>query len=435
MSKTRRFSQLILTLLVLLFFWGLFMLGRTLLQEFETHNDEYIPENSNIVIRVDGRRLAESGLEDVVFEQQNDELVRTIRDLLKERDDIGVAFTTNSYVFQLEIEKNVVVWGALVNLRDEEKFDQYLPQYLDKKQGAARKEDVGLIIFSCTGESSKPIDQLAENLLKSPSKFETKKIFREEDKMIEFWMKDGPSKGEIIAHLDFEDQRMLIHGETSRLMKKATSYQALPPDGFHLDLGFIPEALSAQIQSLEKDHGIELPKIERISVNHRKTVVAAFMNRIIAPDLDVLITFKEPIERDSLLTRLAVHERVQLAENGSFQFNEEMYYCHSIDDRTLTISTRQKKFTPKEQVALLKSEGALSPLTNVESSRLVQRVLDISAAYRATKRFCDDADQINFEMTQDKKGEVTLSGELSFKEDVHPVDALIRLFLKGDFFL
>ncbi len=399
MSKSRLFGRIFGLLFVLGVIWGVFLISRTILERSENTNGLYIPLESDFVVRVDGKKLVKTGLSDVFFNAQDEDVIKLLQNMLEKRErnedhethwNVGIDFTSDMYVFHLKEGINPQI-GVLLNLRNQKRFDEYIGHYLNPDQGFASNEDVGLILSERIVDSSKVKSQdelsalaliyLNKNKFFDVSKFDAEGDQEKSKLFAKTWNKrlnrEIDEYEESTVAFELDDHEIRFEGSYDGTISN-NDVPELKPDGLHLHFAGIPHGLVDSIKLPFLDMLSEDLSITGLSLNYRGAEMIELPEFMIAPDADMVIKTKSPCSLESMIDSAKVHLLVDTTSNiQGVQISGTYYHVKQLDPTTIYFGRRKPNFLDQAQAAVTVS-GPVAPLMKIDGDGMMRKLLNCS---------------------------------------------------------
>ena len=157
MTKKNKIKSVVTSLLLVSFLWILFFIVRFAYEESDKTNLNYIPKNAIIALKIDGKELIKSSFSSILFESQDENTIRKIREFIQTQDFEnkkydGLNILSQIVVFSAPL-KNGDVLGFSLNLEDPDAFKSVIGESKNKNQFVEVIDNVGFILIALNESS------------------------------------------------------------------------------------------------------------------------------------------------------------------------------------------------------------------------------------------------------------------------------------------
>ena len=193
MLKKKSFVKIAGMIVLIVLLWVVFIFSRSLYETSANNNQLYIPENSTMVMRIDGEQLISKGFSDVVLTKKNNKLVNEI--IEKHRDpkstNLGLNFRSDIYIFNVVEKNGTEIMGILANVQNKEQLSANLEKQLNSNQGYHTTKDVAMILTLMKSESEVDLNKIARDYLREISIFDNTNLTSQTstNELVHFWAK------------------------------------------------------------------------------------------------------------------------------------------------------------------------------------------------------------------------------------------------------
>ena len=421
----------------LFFLWGTFLLSEFLFAKKTNENAFYIPESSEIVVKMDAKSFFQSAIYDVFLDDKDKEVFSQVEKMAqKDFDnspwkDAGIDLLSDVIYFEKSVSGGKIT-GFLFNLTDAKIFKANISSMVSENQFFNANENVGILISTTSGISDKQAKVFASKALSK--KNVNPKIFTSENKEGQILSVSTSSKspfGKGQMNVQLLSNQLILEGGFTAQNNISTSNWNLKKDGFHLLSGIIPQNLADTLQSKMNADGFNLPKINRLSVNYRGTNIGE--NNIL-PDGDLLLSFDSKLDRKALVENQIPWQKLGFVveastPNGLLLIKEEKAYTLRIlDDFTLFFGSNTSNLLQKKNTDLFLLEGDLTNITEINGGGLMTVGLNFYPPYKASKTLFQSLSvaEIKFKAMNGKN---KLTGKFAFKNEKTVVTEMLRFLL------
>lgn len=443
MQNKIRNRRLILPLLGIIAMWCLVMVYYILSKPSDTQNLQYLPTNAEIKMRVDLRRIGEKSAADLLFDSKDKSVLSILDSLmqatLKDTSNtkkMGVELLSNVGLFVDYTEKGA--WfGVLLNLKDKELFQQFINKNPTIQKNAAYNENVGGIAYfiptnkKSSQDSKKYLSEIFKNKHDNPF---TQKV--DSDVVIELISKESSNAnypfGNGYMAISIHDHEISLAGELeTRLNTPILAKHSLTPKGLHLSYSGIPKSTWKQLNEFSIKNNIRIPTVESFSMNYNGMNLEEGGDQgfYVQPSIDLLLTFHDTIQKDTLLKPLYGLKNWGVKENKEgITIGSKRYVIKTLDEKTIFIGTEPANISSNSPKTIYSLKGDLKTITSVKGAGFILSFLEVMPPFAASKQLFESLENTSFEMKQ-TKNKLTVEGSLKFKKNKFALTEIIRFGL------
>jgi hypothetical protein len=446
MQIQSRFKGLLAILISLLFIWGLFYISSLFLKSSINTNLKYFPQDAEITIRLDGKKLVENAAYDLLFVSKDKPVIdKLINYVTQESKDgnvkkIGIDFLSEIGVFVKPV-KNGKIIGVLVNLNDPNEFKENAPSITNAVVGISSKDNVGVLLSYLPPNeilSEKELQDIANEIITEKTENPFKSTINQN--VLAEIKADNPifGKGTIAiseANNTFTFESTL-HAEKS--IPNNSTY-CLKPVGLHVSCAMIPDNyLTVFEQLFPLFNKNQLPKIKAISWNYQGLNIqeggAHNLGFFVQPLTDMLIEFEKPFH---------LNKHVQYRENfdkwgiktslKGLTIGNQKYIVDSLSPTSYFIGLHANNIVKRENPYLLNIEGDISHLLKINGSESISTFIEmIFPAFTSSQDFFKSIENTSIQIKQ-KGNQINIKGKVKFKRNKYSYTECLRfmLALKG----
>lgn len=455
-----KFFRLLISLFFLIVVWAIFIAGREFLLIKPIENLAHVPENATFAMRLDGTALLKSSAFSIILEANDPDLIDVINAQINEKrkrkgksNNIGIDYLSDMVVYIMPFENGQVI-GVTYNISRPDLMRKNASRALDENEVYALNDNVG-VVLSYKGEMAlnpkqkTQLIELANKIAFQPAKSDlsTKLSNREPNKIIQLSSKGQLFGSTTLFNRSDMDLTLEEHGLkiTGQLLKNRYENRVfvqpkytIPNSGLHFFTTLITDKIQDSIQNILHSFELGLPDIVAISLNFRGLKINnTDKNLIYSPDIDLLLTFKSPVDlREKLFHNSMVLKELKLTTKGNNLTNGVTdYYFSKIDECNYLISSKKSiKTIPVPKEALLSLKGPLEPITNISGDKMILFFLENLPIFRSTKDFFSKTEGIDIEISNDKSQNMALvKGRFSFKDQYYPLNELLKYSIQNNF--
>jgi len=446
MQKQSRFKGLLAIFISLLFIWGLFYLSYLLLKSSTDTNLTYLPKDAEIIIHIDGRKLAKNVASDLLFTSQDKVVVdKLIKFINKETEDgfvqkTGIDFFSEIGFFVKTINNDKII-GVLVNVKSSEKFIQNASKMTNAVVAYSDKENVGVLIFKVSPTNKlthNELQKLANKILlgKSSNPF---KNSSHENALVEINTNNSMfGKGSI--SITEENNSFILEStlQTKKAAKNTTTY-LLKPKGLHLSCAMIPNDYFRIFENfLPISNKNQLPKLKSLSCNYAGLHIQEGGNHdlgfYVQPMTEMLIEFEQPFHLNQHIQfkDKFVKWGIKTNEKG-LTIGRKSYVVDSLSPTSYFIGINTSNLIKQKNPYLLNMEGNLSNVLKISGSESISTFVEmIFPAFNPSKDFFKSIENTSIQM-KEIGSHIQTKGQLKFKKNKYAYTECVRfmLALKG----
>lgn len=418
MNWRKLIINLIPTTLIVGVVWFVFVTSRIILEE-QTKPFKYnIPENTNLLVKIDGRRIIEKGISGLISSNNLNEL----SELFSSQESTDSKFKSSGINFQSDfiivhfIKNGNPFLGILFQINSKTKFEKNLLPQLSSKFRSNTFDDQAIIF---TSKIDNFIDQSNDEIKFVESREQLLFDLEEEDVNIKLIPQKGQKsiagfKGEfsILANNSAISFKGLVE-----IKSKNESYSkhlnGLIPEGFHVTSSFIPDQFK---NMLSEQLGMHFQELIGISLNHKSTTISnqSFSNFNL--DSEVILTFSNKMSDSLIFLPLLSEEKITNFKTSSFEINSNKYFYHWLSDKQLYIG--QKEFTKEliqSEPALFRIKGSPKYVTNIEGNQFSRSIIGMIPIYSASEELFSNIENVDVKGNLTESNEVKCNGVIRFK--------------------
>ena len=446
MQTQSRFKGLLAILISLLFIWGLFYVSSLFLKSSINTNLAYFPEDAEITMRIDGKKLAKNVANDLLFSSKDqvvlDKLINYITQESKDGNvkKIGIDFLSEIGVFVKPI-KNGKIIGVLVNLQSPKDFKENAPKITNTVVGISEKDNVGVLISYLSPNeilTDSDLQKIANAILHKKT---TNPFFNPtSDKTIVEIKTQNSIFGKGSIAISEENNGFTFEStlQAQKSIPNNTSY-CLKTSGLHVSCAMIPDNYLAAFEQvfpiLNKE---QLPKIKAISWNYQGLNIQEGgthnLGFFVQPMTDMLIEFEKPMHLNKHIQYTENFDKWGIKTNskGLLIGNQE-YIVDSLSPTSYFIGVNASNLIKRKNPYLLNIDGDLEDLLKISGSESISTFVEmIFPAFTSSKDFFKSIENTSIQIEQ-KGTKIKIKGKLKFKKNKYSYTECLRfmLALKG----
>ncbi len=446
MQKQSRTKGLLLTVVSLLFIWGLFYLSSLLLEVSNDSNLEYIPSNSEISIRVDGKKIIKNTSYDILVTSRDQQALDKIMNFITKESEnadqkkLGINFLSQIGIFVKPIKQGKLL-GVLFNLNAPSQFEENGKQFINSTTTITRNENVGLILTCLSPSDLISQEELVKigNEILSTRRENPFKISNKNDVLIEI-LSDESKYGKGNIEISAKDNEFIIESNlnVSKSIPNNSTY-CLKPKGLHVSCAMIPDNYVTVFEQLFPISNKEkLPKIKNISWNYQGMNIQEGGNHnlgfFVQPMTDMLIEFDKPFHLNQHLNFSENFRKWGIQSNlKGLTIGNQNYIIDSLSPTTFFIGINSDNLIKKKNPYLLNIEGDINTLLKISGSESITTFVEmIFPAFTSSQDFFKSIENTSIQVKQNGIN-IKIKGKLKFKKNKFSYTECLRfvLALKG----
>ncbi|MDB4324025.1 hypothetical protein N9963_01365 [Crocinitomicaceae bacterium] len=430
-ANISKITPVIITLFLL---WGVFYIGRSFLKSPENYNLEYIPNNTDWLLQIDGDKILSDAARSVLIENQDVELISLIEEKLynsQNSDQLsgGMGIQLNSTIIAFGIfaqEANITAF--LVNLNN---VDEFLNNENDLLKSAHLSingaRNVGLILFSSKENTDKN-----EFLVISDAVF-SKAISNAGNELTKSLTFQCNTNQFPINKFEFNirESHFDLSGEFKLQQKIEETKLRLAPKGFSVFTQIIPKKLNDSISSFL---GTNSPLVG-LSLNYAGATLKSLEKIAFQINTEVLLHFEDSLDFNSIFETLIAQQKIDSLTAHQITVYGVNYYYHVHDHNTLYFGL--DTFDSSNLISddrLISINGEPSNLTKVKGDGIAHKLLGLVSIYSASKNLSGSINLIELEAIYGSKDIVIFNGNIAFKKNKATYNELLRFLINSDLF-
>lgn len=424
MSRLQSILTILKVLFLLIIAWGGLTISRLLLVQPENQNRNFISEDLEWVVQLDGKELLKTGFYDALIHSNDEDFLSLLQDVIEKREDqesvnTGIDFLSNTYIGKIKSKQDIFV--AYVNLNRPKKFKEFSESIRSNNIECAQKESVGLILYSTEDLNSSGLNPA--NLFNNSSNYSKK--FNQSELIQLKINKDGFTGN---AQFKSDQSEMNIEG-LFFFPEQDAEKERLKPDGLHITASIPGSAINDSVQEILNRFipGIDA-KISSLSMNYRGIDLTEDKKIMFLPDADFLLGF----DREQDIHRVLIEQdslgRIELLGPSTFMCAGKLFMYMQLDKTHIYFGRNPMETTSNEGHHLFIS-GNPSVITKMRGNTMMQRLIKMFPSYRASEELFDSMKSIEIQMIHGEKGE-KLKGKIEFTDGNPPTPTILKFLLR-----
>ena len=415
------------TVFVLVVIWTIFFITVSAFNKLENNNLEFIPINSEVVIRIDATQLLKESVKGLLETEDND-FIQLIKDLRRDASvsaskPNGIALNSDIALISIP-DGDEMLFGAVLNITNQQDFRDYFTEI--EHTGIASNNEVGLILF--LPESNSDTNTKAEELFLGKH---AEIDFESSSDGITVWTKTN-AKNYNRLDIQIEQERIHFSGNITNTFSPKVKMQTLIPEGFHVTILDIPNRLN---DSIHEKFGDTIPNITGMSMNYFGTELIEEPEFLVAPEGDFIVQFETAINLKTYIDHFHETMFVDSVIGNICYYGPKPYYSKQISENVIYFGIHDfnsEKLSKQAPIVLL--TGDLSKMTQIEGGGFFKRILEIIPSYGASKQLAGKIRTFNISLNETDKDAMNVDGDIIFNEDKYASIEFIRFLLIGQFF-
>lgn len=392
-------------------------------------NLNYIPENAIVKVRINGKSLAGKTIKNICFEKPESKLLTQLDTLIHQtlRADLkntGIDYLSEIGAFITENDGKYNYFLVL-NVDDKNEFNAYFYNSSNVNFKTNQDGTVGIIEL---GFDDFEKDNLNE-FLKKKSTFKFKESDFTNDITIEAKGFDLLSKnGFFKINCNFYGDKIVIDGTIQNAFNSFNNKFSLIKNGLHISVN--EKNTLQNVSKLIQTFNPAFPELNHFEINYRGVSLTEGGNPYYAePNFDLLIGFKNNIQKDSLLNFVNNYKDFGFSySNNKLSMGKSVYNLKVLKDRYLFISKNSRAVTQKSGDDIFEINGSPELLTKIKAPEYITSFFEMMSPYAASKSYLTSIKNINLKVTTNK-----FKTEITFKKNKNSFQELLKavLIVKG----
>lgn len=447
MTKKNKIKSVVTSLLLVSFLWILFFIVRFAYEESDKTNLNYIPKNAIIALKIDGKELIKSSFSSILFESQDENTIRKIREFIQTQDFEnkkydGLNILSQIVVFSAPL-KNGDVLGFSLNLEDPDAFKSVIGESKNKNQFVEVIDNVGFILIALNESSISNADlstyftkhiknnsQRKSNFSKTNNSaiqvYTKGKLFGESSCFNSSQINLQMLKSGFELNGDFTIAKSTTENIPSKILLKTSK------NDFHFSSSIITSALQDSLNVQLKKLNYNLPDFKAISFNYKGvSIINDDSGMHPLPHVDLLMEFKKNFDIDAFLKEAEFVNQI----DGSY-FNYQLkiagktYYINQINNTTVSIgSTKNLETVENKTNQLFSVKGNLSSILKIEGEGMIVSFLEVVPLFKSTKELFANVHDFDITVNKESITKAKLNGKLDFKKNVSSFNEITKFIL------
>jgi hypothetical protein len=411
---------------------GLIVFSSIIFSDSTSKNLEYIPIEAIFKMRINGKALVGKTFTSIAFENQDSEFLRQLDTLVQQnikdttkKEKSGINFLSEIGAFGVEKNGQISV-GFILNIKNKENFIKNM-KLMGNSNYVINNDDVAIIGIANNSSFDKKTFQ--SFLTKKTTNNFTDNDFQN-DLTICFKQSKKPTfqTGTGKINLNFDGDKIAFEGKIKSNQPFTPTKYSISKKGFHYMVQD-PKSLN-QLNTFLRMIDPLWGNLTHIEFDYRGVALKEGGNPYYAdPDLDILLSFENEMEFDSLLTKLNFLKDVGIKyEKGELFAGKSKYSIKNIDKKHLFLGKSSSSFLEKSNPNLMEISGSPEVLTNIKGPDYITSFFDVMTPFAATKTYFSSIEKTTITMSK-----TDVKGEVKFKKGKNSFIEIVRfmLILKG----
>jgi hypothetical protein len=392
-------------------------------------NLNYIPENAIVKVRINGKSLAGKTIKNICFEKPESKLLTQLDTLIHQtlRADLkntGIDYLSEICAFITENDGKYNYFLVL-NVDDKNEFNTYFSNSSNVNFTTNQDGTVGIVEL---GFDDFEKDNLNE-FLKKKSTFKFKENDFINDITIEGKGFDLFSKNVFFKlNCNFYADKISIDGNIQNTFNSFNNKFSLIKNGLHISIN--EKNTLQKVSKLIQAFNPSFQELNHFEINYRGVSLTEGGNPYYAePNFDLLIGFKNNIQKDSLLNFVNNYKDFGFSySNNKLSMGKSVYNLKVLKDTYLFISKNSKAVTQKSDDDIFEINGSPELLTKIKAPEYITSFFEMMSPYAASKSYLTSIKNINLKVTTNK-----FKTEITFKKNKNSFQELLKavLIVKG----
>lgn len=382
-------------------------------QDYNSLN--FIPENSEFVIRVEAKEIAKDYLTEIIAKNLWSEL-NSLKKIEPQKKDSSnkhlndIDFKFPVYFFSLKFKGQ----SPLIAVLNSEDSNSLYDENLNKKLNTFKFqiENKLFYVFNCSNNLEIPLKKLIQNSNSTfwTSLLTTKHKFSFKTKLL------GLEGG-----LDFSKNQINLTS-TIQQKNKFESYEGLKPNGFHISISKLNNLIPF------------LSKTQKVNFDYIQSLNSLSLNYLgvkypYTPQFEILINTTNDFDIHQLSNKIGMNN-IDLIKN-KIDFFGLSFYFKEIKKNQYIITSIPKRISRKEaKENLFSMSGNLNVLTNLDEAPLMKLFMTTDSRFVKLSNFSNKTKYLDFKITSAQNQPYSsFNGKIIMKDNVAIHSELLKLFL------
>lgn len=420
-SKIVSFLYGIFLLLILWIFYFVFSLY--ILQRNNNVSVYSAPEETELVVNIDGRELFQQLLLSTFLEGKNAQIIQKLKEVNKKSSSsktFGINWTQPITYFRTNY-KGKELQGMIVQVINPVEWNKDINTLLGNTSVAKRLDFSGIVVQSKELSKSELYDFIEKNKKKS-----VKETATSNRRFISISQKtpDGTINLSIEANKNVISMNGII--DHNEMLKPNQLHFVLAPSDFHLTTDLIAEDIN---DSISKYIGITLP-LTGISINYRGiTLTEVNRKNLFLPDADFIFGF----DKETTVEKLAenIPNSTWNPENRTITIGKQIYFTKQLDSETIFFGSKQTAEIKENTLKTgFTAKGSLKPLFNIKGNPWIRTAMRMNPVSSYGLDFSEEIQIIDIRIEPINPKFMQLTSSVTFKKEDDAVLKLLEIMLK-----
>lgn len=413
----------IFLLIILWIFYFLFSLY--ILQKNNPVSTYSVPENAELVVKIDGREVFQQVLLSTFLEGKSDDIIQKLKEITKKPSSsaktFGINWTQPITYFKVNY-KGQELQGMVVQILNPAEWNADINTLLGNTSVAKRINFSGIVVQSTKLSKS----DLYEFIEKNAKKSGKEGITASNQPLISISQKGD--KGVINLSIESKKNVILMNGiiDHNGILKPNQLRFILVPSDLHLTTDLITKDIN---DSISKYIGINLP-LSGISANYRGITLAEVGGKnLFLPDADFIFGF----EKETTVAELyeTIPNSTWNPDKQTITIGKQIYFTKQLDSKTVFFGSKQHAEIRENTSAIgFTTKGSLKPLFNVKGNPWIRAAMRMNPISSYGLDFSEEIKTISIRLEPVNPTYMQLTSSVTFKQEEDAVLKLLEIVLK-----
>lgn len=407
-----------------------------------------IPEDAKWVLRLDAESFVKKEVYNTLFAEKDDAFILKVRELMDknfngESDKKSLRIDPREDIVLYSIDRNDKSFILIaVQTNDASAFSNNITAYCKANQAGSAKGRCGLFIQQIKGKVDRQeLSTMLLNILNKPFK-ELKKAAPEKNEFIAMDIKKLPAKSGFSSmnlSIQHQDKAINLEGEITYQKKLHPNLKfGLKSSGVYIYSRFIPEALPDTLLSFLPKGLPHFKDIEAYAIDFKGTYLEdpkdslpSIIGFLPTPVMNLIIQTKNTCKVEDLWEAFPQSVR---RPNLTLNFGNTVFHLKQLSANTYFIGVDPDAVIPYSGDDVFFIKGHLEKSTKIYGSTFVTAFIENMGPVKAFNDFLNSSESINIEIKSKQGNRYTISGQINFKKDKHPLHEMSKMVSGMPFF-
>lgn len=425
-SLSSKIVSFLYGLFLLIILWGFYFLFSLYALQKNNYPSVYsAPEDSELIVKIDGRELSQQLLSATFLEGKGDKVIQKLKEVNKKSTSasktFGINWTQPITYFKTSY-KGKQLQGMIVRIINPVEWNAEINTLFGNTSVAKRLDFSGIVVQSEELSKSDLYDFIEKSVKKPVQK--TKAV----SQLTFVSVSQKTNKGGIHLSVASDKNVVSMNGiiEHNELLKPNHLHFILVPSDLHLTTDLITKEIN---DSISKYTGTDL-SLTGISINYRGMTLTEFNRKnLFLPDADFIFGF----EQETTIEELAEHipNSIWNSKDQTITIGKQIYFTKQLDTKTIFFGSKQMVEIRENALAIgFMVKGSLKPLFNIKGNPWVRTAMRMNPVSSYGLDFSEEIKVISIRLEPMNPTYMQLTSSVIFKQEEDAVLKLLEIVLK-----